>query len=358
MNWDAVRVEFPALERWTYLNTATYGQTSRRATEAMTAYSRRREETASTDFLQWYDEMETVRTSVARLIDAEAGDVAFVPNAAAALATVIGGLAPETGDNVVTLDQEFPNYQYLSAARKPSWDQFYAAVDAQTKLVALSDVNYATGFRLPLGEVSKFLRARKIPLFVDGTQSVGGLRFSVKQTPIDALAVHGYKWLGAPTGAAFLYVSPEFRRTLPPAVIGWRSHFDWRNVDRLHHGKPEFADTAEKYEGGGLPFHLLYALGAAVDLQLEIGPDLIEARVLNLAAQIAAMLTDLGASVPANGSQIVCAHFPDRDVSQLVVQLRAKNIAVSARHGSLRVAPHFYNNEQDIEVLRQALIAI
>jgi selenocysteine lyase/cysteine desulfurase len=355
MDWQIIRAEYPALERWTYLNTATYGQTPRRANEAMLAHVAHRDETASTDFLHWYEDMERVRASVAKLIDAQAEDIAFVPNSASALATVIAGLAPASGDNIVTLDQEFPTYQYMNAARKTAWEGFYGSIDGRTRLVALSEVNYATGFRVPVAEVSHYLRTRGIPFFVDGTQSVGALRFSVRQTPVDVLAVHAYKWLGCPTGGGFMYVSPEFRARLAPSVIGWRSHFDWRNVDRLHHGTPEFAPSAEKYEGGGLPFQLLYALGSCVDLQLEIGSDAVEQRLWDLASLTRATLEELGAAVPANGSQIVCAHFANRDASELARQLRSRNIAVSARHGALRVSPHFYNSEGDVQTLGAAL---
>src|SRR5262249_24161730 len=150
--------------------------------------------------------------------------------------------------------------QYLSAAKKPTWNEFYDAVDDRTRLVAFSEVNYSTGFRVPIAEVSSFLSKRQIPLFVDGSQSIGALTFDVTKTPVDVLAVHGYKWLLSPTGAGFMYISPEFRRKLTPSIVGWRSHHDWRYDDRLHHGTPEFKDSAEKYEGGGLPFHLLYGM--------------------------------------------------------------------------------------------------
>ena len=114
---------------------------------------------------------------------------------------------------------------------------------------------------------------------------------------MDVLAVHGYKWLMSPTGAGFMYVSPAFRKKLPPNIIGWRSHHDWRNVDRLHSGTPEFKDAAEKYEGGGLPFHLLYAMEASVDWMLEIGPEAIERRVMELANSTRSILRGLGAEV-------------------------------------------------------------
>ena len=355
MDWISIRREFPALERWTYLNTATYGQVPRRAVEAMTAHSRRRDEFACTDFLDWYTDADRIRAGVARLIHAEPDDIAFVPNAASALAIVLSGIAPSSGENIVTLDDEFPNYLYQDTARKVPWGRFYESVDDRTRLVAFSEVNYATGFRPPLAEISSFLRTCGVPLFLDGSQSVGALTFDVRKPPVDVLAVHGYKWLMAPTGAGFMYVSPEFRKKLPPNIIGWRSHRDWRNVDRLHSGTPEFKDAAEKYEGGGLPFHLLYGMEASVNWMLDIGPGAIERRVMELANSARSMLRGLGAHVEDTSSQIVIAGLPGEDASAIARALREQQVVVAARHGRLRVSPHFYNDEGDLNRLETVL---
>jgi cysteine desulfurase/selenocysteine lyase len=355
MNWTTIRDEFPALARWTYLNTATYGQVPRRAVHAMTGHSEQRDELASTNFLDWYTDADRMRSSIARLIHAEPEDIAFVPNAAAALSIVLAGIAPKPGENIVTLDDEFPNYLYQDAARKVAWDRLYESVDDRTRLVAFSEVNYATGFRPPLAEISRFLGERGVPLFLDGSQSVGALTFDVRTTPVDVLAVHGYKWLMSPTGAGFMYVSPAFRKKLPPNIIGWRSHHDWRNVDRLHTGAPEFKDAAEKYEGGGLPFHLLYGMEASVDWMLEIGPDVIERRVMELADSARQMLRGLGAHVDDSRSQIVIAGVPGHDSSAIARALREQQVVIAARHGRLRISPHFYNDDEDLDRLETAL---
>ncbi|HEY2842557.1 MAG TPA: aminotransferase class V-fold PLP-dependent enzyme [Bryobacteraceae bacterium] len=356
MDWKNIRAEFPALANWTYLNTATYGQVPRCAADAMVRHSDRRDELASTDFLEWYADADRVRASIARLIHAEPEDIAFVPNAAAALSIVLAGLAPAPGDTIVTLDDEFPNYLYQDIAQRVPWERFYDSIDQRTRLAAFSEVNYATGFRPPLAEVAPYLAARGVPLFLDGSQSVGALTFDVRKTPVDVLAVHGYKWLLSPTGAGFMYVSPAFRKKLPPNIVGWRSHRDWRNVDRLHSGTPEFKDAAEKYEGGGLPFHLIYAMEASVNWMLEIGPATIEQRVLELAASMRSMLRGMGASVEDTGSQVVIAGFPGMDASRVAKALREEHrVVLAARHGRLRVSPHFYNDEGDLGRLESAL---
>ena len=149
-------------------------------------------------------------------------------------------------------------------------------------------------------------------------------------------------------------VAEDVRRRLRPMIVGWRSHKTWREVDNLHHGVPEFSETAEKYEGGGLPFALLYALEQSIALMHEIGPAAIEQRVMGLADSARDRMRELGAGVNS-GSQIVAAQFPGIDPSHLARELKKKNVNVAARHGFLRISPHFYNNDDDLERLCAAI---
>ena len=362
-DWASVRNEFPALTNWTYLNTATYGQLSRRAVQASVRHYEHRDELACSDFLTWFDDMDRIRESSARLVNATADDIAFVPNAATALAWLLVGMEWREGDRIVTLENEFPNNLYHAATLgrrgvelvEAAWSGIEDALNDRTRAVLVSTVNYTTGFRPDLKELSRFLHSRGILLYVDGTQSVGAMRFDVQEVQPDMLAVHGYKWLLSPNGAGFAYISPGLRRVLPPTVIGWRSHTTWRDVNQLHHGTPEFAELAERYEGGMLNFPSLYAMGASIDMMLELGPERIEARVLELAAKCESMLRDRGATVEHSGSAVLAARFPGVDVGALGTRLKEQRILVSARHGRLRVSVHFYNNEDDIARLGEAL---
>jgi selenocysteine lyase/cysteine desulfurase len=362
-SWQEVRAEFPALQGRTFLDTATFGQLPRRTVEAVSRHFARRDETACRDFLSWFDDAESTRRSVARLVNATSDDIAFVPNACTALATVIAGIAWRPGDRVLTLAHEFPNNLYAPSPLvergvefiETAWERFEESLSERTRLVLLSTVNYATGFRPPLETIGPRLRERGIALYVDGTQSVGALRFDVRRVQPAALAVHGYKWLLCPNGCGFLYVRPDVREWLPPNVVGWRSHHDWRNVDNLHHGRPQPCSRAEKYEGGMLAMPLVCALDASVKLQLELGPEVVEERVMGLASQLRGILLAAGAAVLDHGSQIVTACFPDVDAAALYRRLEARNVHVSARHGALRVSAHFYNDEGDLARFREIL---
>ncbi len=351
---------------WTFLNTATFGQLARRTTEAISRHFAHRDELACSDFVDWFDDVEAVRRSVGRLIHAEASDIAFVPSASYALSLLIGGMDWRPGDRIVTLEDEFPNniyYPALLAERgvelvEVPWNRFHESIDSRTRLVAISALSYVNGLRPPLAEVGAFLRERGVLFYLDGTQGLGALQFNMQSIQPDVFVTHGYKWMLAPNGAGLMYVPPRVRQWLKPMVVGWRSHRDWRRVDYLHHGAPEFADLAEKYEGG-MPAHsLLFGLGASVDMMLEIGPERIERRVLELAALTKSALTEIGAELgdgPLFDSPILAARLPGKDASAVALALKQRRVLVSARHGNLRISTHFYNNENDIDCLIEEL---
>lgn len=364
IDWGVVRKQFPALQQWTFLNTATFGQLPKRAVDAVTGHFVRRDEKACDDFLDWFSDAGRIRSLVAHFVRAEPEDIAFVTNAASALAILTGGLDWKPRERVVTLEGEFPNNLYVPSILRrfgvecveTPWVGFYDAVTVNTRAVILSTVNYTTGFRPPLREVSEFLRERGVLMYVDGTQSLGALCFDVSEIQPAMLAVDAYKWLLGPTGSGFVYVRPDVRGQIAPTLIGWRSHKDWRQVDHLHHGTPEFVSAAEKYEGGMLNFPSLYAMEASIEMILEIGPDAIERRVMDLAAKTRTLLRGLGAQLicdeaPHHDSPIIAARFDGADAARLVRELKRRRILVSARHGNLRVSTHFYNNEEDLERL-------
>jgi selenocysteine lyase/cysteine desulfurase len=370
-DWSALRREFPALERVTYLNTATFGQLPRRSVEAAARHFAHRDETACADFLSWFDDIDGLRASLGRLIGASAADIAFLPNVASALEVLIAGIDWRPGDRILTLEDEFPDNIYAPALLErrgvefvqAPWERFYDELTPRTRLVTISEVSYSNGRRPPLIELSRRAHAAGALLCVDSTQSLGALRLDVNAVEPDVVMAHGYKWLLSPNGAAFMYVRPSLRAHLEPVTVGWRSHRGWRDVTNLHDGAPEFAETAEKYEGGMLAFAVLYAMKASVDMILEIGPAGIEQRVMGLAAYTRESLGKLGARLPSNeqpyfDSPIVAAQVEGADASALARELKRRGIHISARHGLLRISTHFYNNEDDVDRLCAALRAL
>jgi len=361
MNWSAIRDQFPALENWTWLNTATYGQLPVRTRTAVDRHFARRDETACTDFLTWFDDVDAIRALIGQLINCQSEDIAFTMNAASALSLFLLGMDWHEGDRIVTLRDEFPNQYYCAASLADQGVELIRmneinSLPERTRAVLVSTVNYSNGYRPDVAFISQLARRTGALLYVDGTQSVGALRFDTAAVKPHMLAVDGYKWLLCPNGATFFYISPELRRTLRPSVIGWRSDTGWRSVDELHQGSRRMPEAAEKYEGGMLNFPSIYGAGESIRMMLEIGPDRVEQRVLELAGMAADILRRSGASIMNDQTHIVAAHWPDRDASEIAKKLQEQRIIVAARHGNLRVSPHFYNNEEDLERLRLALM--
>jgi selenocysteine lyase/cysteine desulfurase len=363
-NWPSIRSRYPALARWTYFNSATFGLLSENTTAAVAGHFQHRDEFACGNFLDWFDDIDRTRAKAAQLIHATAGDIAFSINAATPLSLLLGGTDWKPGDRIVTLTNEFPNQVYYAALLQEKgvdfveveWAGFFDAITPRTRAVLMSQVSYTTGFRPPLEQVGQYLKERDILFYVDGTQALGALTLNIQQVQPSMLAVNAYKWLLCPNGAAFFYVSPDLRQKLQPNIIGWRSHEDWRNVNRLHHGAPVFRESAEKYEGGMPAFPCLYAMDAALGEFLEIGPERIERRVLELTGILHEQLHSLGhVTVLHRHSPITAAHFPHIDPAVLVQRLQEEKILASARHGCLRLAVHFYNDEEDIEKLIRVL---
>ncbi len=363
MSWEAVRREFPALEKGTYLNTATNGHIANRTLAAMHRHFTQRNENAALDLDGWFDASDAIRAELGTLVGCAAEDIAFMPNASSALSLMISGIHWKPGDRILSLEGEFPNQLYYPAYLAAKGVELAIApcgelldhVTDRTRLVAISAVSYSNGFVAPIEHIAEVLRARGILFYVDGTQSVGARRTNLQSIQPDMFAVHCYKWMVSPHGAAFVYVAPSLRRTLEPAVIGWRSDAGWRTFSELNHGAPLFSGAAEKYEGGMPAFGPLYALGDSVRMMLELGPANIEARVLMLAELVKQAVEEHHGEVLYQGSGVVAARFPARDASLLAADLMREGVVVSARHGNLRVSPHFYNNEEDIARFRDTL---
>ena len=376
-DWCAARALFPVFRHWTHLNTATFGPLPSPTVRAVHTHFASRDESAALDFLDWFDRLDGLRAKIARLIGAEPSDIGFCPNAGTALSWFLHGIVWRPGDEILGLDLEFPNNLYApllleargirfrmvrAKGQRLDPELFLDALTARTRLVLLSSVNYLNGLRPPLEVLGPELRRRGILLCIDGTQSVGVLRHDATAIPADFLIVSGYKWMLAPAGAGFFYAPPATREWLPPSVVSWRSHRGWRDVDRLHHGRPDLLTEAAMYEGGIQAFTLLFGLEASLDLILEYGPEAIERRALGLARDCRAVLQSLGGVLPDGAeepcdSPIVTASFPGRDLAQLCQELQEKRIVVSARHGHLRASFHFFNNQEDVQQLGDALAA-
>jgi cysteine desulfurase/selenocysteine lyase len=359
--------EFPATRECAYLNHAGTGPLPRRSAEAM---ARLAETVSRTGDRVWMDrmrEVERVRGLAARLLGArEAAEVAFVENTSTALSLVAEGLDWRAGDNIVGAALEFPSnvYPWMNLAHRGveyhqaperdgriDPDELLGLCDGRTRLLALSWVQYASGFRSDLARLGAACRERGILFVVDVIQGLGALPLDVEAAGVDVAAASGHKWLLGPEGAGLLYVSNRVVERLRPARTGWRSAkdpFRWTDYDLT------WNEGARRFESGTFNVYGIVALGASLDLLLGAGIEAIAPRVLALADRAARGLADLGFTVvssrrPDETSGIVTATHPRHEPGALVKALAGKDVVLAARAGRLRFSPHFYNTETEID---------
>jgi cysteine desulfurase / selenocysteine lyase len=361
------REELPITGRCAYLNHAGNGPLPRRSGARMAAVAEAVALSADRDWLDRMREVERVREIAARMLGARAArEVAFVENTSAGLSLVAEGFDWQPGDNVVGAALEFPSnvYPWMGlAARGVEYrqvperdgridtDELLATLDERTRLVALSWVQYGSGFRSDLARIGAACRERGILFVVDAIQGLGALPIDVERDQVDVCAASAHKWLLGPEGIGLLYVSDRVVEQVRPVRSGWRSMrkmFDWTEMELT------FAEGARRFESGTLNAYGIVALGGALEIFLELGAAALERRVLALADRAATGLADLGFQVissrrPGETSGIVAAVHPQHAAGALVKHLAQRDVVVAARLGRFRVSAHFYNSEEEID---------
>ena len=227
----------------------------------------------------------------------------------------------------------------------------------RARLLALSSVEFGSGARNDLEALGKLCQERGVLFCVDAIQSLGCLPLDVERCGIDFLAADGHKWLLSVEGCGVFYCSRRVLDLVTPRIVGWRSVADNRDFDRYH---LDLQPGAGRFEEGTPNTAGIFALGAAIDLLLELGIDAIGRRVLELTQQLVEGLTRRGARLlspcgPREASGIVSFRVGDEPPARSVDRLRKQGVLVVERRGGVRASPHFYNDEADLERLLGAL---
>jgi selenocysteine lyase/cysteine desulfurase len=232
-------------------------------------------------------------------------------------------------------------------------------LDDRTKLVQVSQVNYVNGYRFDLKSLADIVHKHGAKLLADATQAVGALIIDVKREEVDYLAAAPYKFLMGPAGLAFLYVKEEFVSELSPHRVGWKNQL-WKGK---YAEKPlKQQETAEKIEYGTLYFEGIYGLERSFEYINKIGMNTIERRNLRLSDYLWNHLNNIGMKMftpPETKSTIVS--FYEGNAMELASKLMVQKVKVSGRNtfgGHIRVSPHFYNTEANIDHFINRLIRL
>lgn len=364
------RYLFPVCKHWIYLNHASVAPISLRAADAIHLVSQESLHQGFTLFQEWVKQMEKARGQAAHLIQATPQEVAFVKNTSHGLSLIAQGLTWKHGDEIIISESEFPSNVYPwmalqsqgvvlkkipNRAGELAMEALEGMITPRTRLVSLSSVQYGTGYRLELEKAGALLKEKNVLFAVDAIQSLGLYPLDVEEAKIDFLAADAHKWLLGPEGIGIFYARRDLIPKLKPPLIGWNSVEDPLDFDRIHF---ELRKDAGRFEEGSPATFMIYALGAAIDLLLEVGVERIRERVHELTEHLIHGLQALPVTVknslkPEHRSGMVLFSLLENHeahkLMELEQHLREKKIVASHRQGAIRLSPHFYNTKEEMD---------
>ena len=369
-----LRALFPITERAIYLNHAAVSPPPTTTIQAVEAQLRDVAENGSLNFRSWINVKEQTRQLLASLLGARAEQVALMRNTSDGLSTVGNGMKWEAGDNIVTFRQEFPSNIYPWLRLRDTFgvevrmceerdgridlEELGNLIDERTRLVAISHVQYASGFRVDLERVGRLARRRDALLVVDVIQSLGVIPVDVGAELIDVAAGGCHKWLLTPQGVGYLFLSDRARERIEPTLVGWISvpqPEDYSNFSQ------EWNRGALAWETGTAPTALIHGLKASLELLTEAGVQTTAAYLEDLSDHLCGCLNTkdydiVSSRLPGEKSQIVCIrHRGGLKPMGLYTHLKNHGIVTAPRGDRLRIAPHLYNTRAELDALLDAL---
>ena len=367
-----IRQEFPLLEAKTYLNSCSYGVLAKPVEAAFRKYLESRHAHGS-DWEVWVGELENLRGSLARLLRCPPDDVSISTSLSESLNSLASSLDPSQGrDTIVTTDFDFPTSSQIWLAQERRGARvvraradetgvaiplaaFDALIDDRTLIVSLPWVCYRNGVKLDIEPVIRLARERGALVFVDAYQAIGSLPLSALELGADFVAGGCLKYLLGTAGIGFMYVRNSVQSPLIPVATGWFAQAD---IDAMDIYRNDPSPMARRFESGTPNVSATYACAAGIELVLDVGLETIREQAVHLTGLVVDGAQSRGwklvtpATPERHGSLIAIAAT---DAPALVRALAEDDIVVSDRDNNLRVSPHFYNNDDDIERLFAAL---
>ena len=361
--------EFPWTAESVYLNNAGIGPIPERTRRVLDELTARRTAPYLLETRDLHAALQETRVTVARLINAQPEEIALSTNTTYGLNVAAGALPLAAGDKVVLSDREFPANVYpwlqlesrgveveLVPTTPEGWpDEARLAErlrDPRVRLLAISYVQFASGFRADLEYLGALCRANGVYLVVDAIQALGQLPLDVRRTPVDIVSCGGQKWLLSPWGSGFVYVRRELIAQLRPPVVGWMAFEGTDDFSQLTRYNPTLRDDAKRFELSTIPFQDLLGMNESVKLILELGVDRIAAYVRTLREPLYQLarrgeLKLASPTDPERDSAIVCV-VPEH-VAEVYHALKKAHVVCALREGTIRLSPHCYNTVEEIE---------
>lgn len=368
----------PVAKQSAYMDHAAVSPLSQVAADALQKWLSGAVEVGNPLWGQWVKGVESMRATAAEMIGAKLEEIALVSNTTSGISLIAEGLNWREGDNVVTFADEFPSNVYpwmnlasrgvetrrvpVDVSGRPDLDELAAACDARTRIVTVSWVGFATGYRHNIPRIAEIAHAKGALMFLDGIQGLGVFPINVNEFGIDFLAADGHKWMLGPEGAGIAYIRQNHLAQLRPIAPGWHSVKPGQDYTHI---ELNLRESAGRYEGGSQNIAGFLALGASLRLLHELGTKNVAAAILDITEHACERLAQIGAKIISDrrpdhrtGQQrsgIVSFEMPGRDMLALKHYAMQRNVVFGFRAGRLRISPHAYNNEEDLDRLVDAL---
>ena len=373
-DWGWLREQMPVHRRWAYFDHAAVAPLPQPARAALQTWLDEDTEDGDTAWPRWARQVEQVREEAAWLLDVDQDEIALVRNTTEGINLVAEGFPWRQGDNVVFAAEDFPsnrfawiNLQARGVEPRPVASQggyvdpaaVAEACDEHTRIVAVSWVDYLSGRRNDVAALAEIAHARGGYLFLDIIQGLGVVPLDVRSWGVDFAASDGHKWLLGPEGAGIAYIRRDLLPLLRPLGLGWNSAA--RSAD-FSQTEMRLKETAARYEGGTFPVATFIGLAASLQMLRQLGgPAFIQPRIAEVVTQTRQRVRQAGGQLiglPPDEqveSGIVLFDWPGRSASDVRQQLLAAGVVSSARGGHVRLSPHAYCNEEDLDRLTAAL---
>ena len=371
---EEIRSLFAATKKYAYLNSAAVSPLPSSAVHAVRSQLEDVAENGAANYLDWVATKNRARGLISEMLNVSPENVAFMRNTSDGIAAVASGVTWKTGDNIVSFEGEFPANFYAWRRVKERFgvelrlvperegridiDELVSLIDSNTRVVTISAVQFASGFQADLERIAIAAHAVDALFVVDVIQALGARGFDLPGLGVDVAAGASHKWLCAPEGCGILYVSDEARDRVDPTFVGWISvETPWDFEDRQQPFKP----NALAWESGTGCSSLFYGLEQSAKLLNETGLDRIQIYLAELTDYLRELLAGknyeiVSSRAPGEKSSIVCIrHNGGMTSIEIAKRLEEQNVIVSPRGDRVRIAPHFYNNREDIERLISSL---
>jgi len=364
--------DFPVINQMIYLDHASVAPLHKLSKNLLNSYIEYFLLNGNKDYEIWEEKVENTRAKLAKFLNTDSSEIAFVKNTSAGLSILANGINFTDMDNIIVPNNEFPSniYPWLNLKKKNVETRFLKSksphlnlneladlIDEKTRLVSVSWVNFLSGYKNDLKVISQICKqkseqyGRKIYFCVDAIQGLGALKLDLQEIEIDFLAADGHKWLLALEGAGIIYCNKKILKEIDPIFVGWKSVKDKLNYTKINF---DLDETAAKFEEGSMNIAGILSLDASLDMFEKYGLNNIEKRILDLNKYAFKALEKSGAEIfstfdDAHRSGILSFKYKN-ETDKVFKKLSNSKIQLSKRGDLIRISPHFYNSEKEINL--------